>query len=64
MTIETTFPEKVTCPEEANDCLFASLTQINRKPEDAPLTEGERIVVPRYLAPMAAPVVSYAPAGR
>jgi hypothetical protein len=24
MTIETTFPEKVTCPEEADDCLFAS----------------------------------------
>jgi pimeloyl-ACP methyl ester carboxylesterase len=41
-----------------------ALTQINRKPEDAPLTEGERIIVPRYLAPMAAPVVSYAPAGR
>jgi hypothetical protein len=25
MTIETTFPEKVTCPEEADDCLFASI---------------------------------------
>jgi hypothetical protein len=25
MTIETTFPEKVTYPEEADDCLFASI---------------------------------------
>jgi hypothetical protein len=43
-----------------------ALTQINQKPENAPLTEGERIIVPRYLAPMAAPIpiVSYAPAGR
>jgi hypothetical protein len=41
-----------------------SLAQINQKLENAPLTEGERIIVPRYLAPTAASVVSYVPAGR
>jgi hypothetical protein len=30
-----------------------ALVQINQKPEHAALTEGERIVVPRYLAPKA-----------
>ncbi len=30
-----------------------ALVQINRKPEHAALTEGERIVVPRYLVPKA-----------
>ncbi len=43
-----------------------ALTQINQKLENEPLTEGERIIVPRYLAPMRAPspAVSYAPAAR
>ena len=43
-----------------------ALTQINQKPENETLTEGERIIVPRYLAPMGAPIptVSYAPAAR
>jgi len=30
-----------------------ALVQINQKAEHAALTEGERIVVPRYLAPKA-----------
>ena len=30
--------------------------QIDQKPENAPLTESERIIVPRYLVPMAAPI--------
>lgn len=29
-----------------------SLSQINQKPDNAPLTAGERIIVPRYLAPL------------
>ena len=29
-----------------------SLTQINQMPDDAPLTAGERIIVPRYLTPL------------
>jgi hypothetical protein len=42
-----------------------ALTQINQKPENAALTEGERIIVPRYLVPMAAPIpVGYAATGR
>ena len=43
-----------------------ALAQINRKPENATLTEGERIIVPRYLVPMGTPipVVSYVPTGR
>ena len=43
-----------------------ALTQINQKPENETLTEGERIIVPRYLAPIGAPIptVSYAPAAR
>jgi LysM domain len=39
-----------------------ALTQINKAPEHAALTEGERIVVPRYLVPRGAP--SNVPAGR
>jgi LysM domain len=43
-----------------------SLTQINSVSERAPLSEGQRIVVPRRLVPMATPstVTSYAPVGR
>jgi LysM domain len=43
-----------------------SLTQINSMSERASLTEGQRIVVPRHLVPMATPstVTSYAPVGR
>ena len=42
------------------------MPQINRASQDEALTEGERIIVPRHLAPMpaAAPVSTYAPAGR
>jgi hypothetical protein len=29
-----------------------SLTQINQMPDNAPLTAGERIIVPRHLAPL------------
>jgi hypothetical protein len=29
-----------------------SLTQINQMPDDAPLTAGERIIVPRHLTPL------------
>jgi LysM domain len=32
-----------------------SIAQINRLPEDAPLTGGQRVVVPRHLDPLAAP---------
>jgi hypothetical protein len=43
-----------------------SLIQINRKPETAALSEGERIVVPRYLVPkgVSSPATSPPPAGR
>ena len=43
-----------------------ALAQINSVPEREPLSEGQRIVVPRHLAPMQMPttVTSYAPAGR
>jgi hypothetical protein len=43
-----------------------SLAEINRVSATAPLTEGQRIVVPRHLLPMAtpSPVSSYAPTGR
>jgi hypothetical protein len=43
-----------------------ALAQVNLKSEQAALTKGERIIVPRYLAPRAAPrpVSSYAPTGR
>jgi hypothetical protein len=47
-----------------------SLAELNPAAAVSPLTEGQRIVVPRYLVPMAAPNVastaisSYAPAGR
>lgn len=41
-----------------------ALAQINSVPEREPLSEGQRIVVPRHLAPMQMPttVTSYAPA--
>jgi hypothetical protein len=32
-----------------------ALTQVNNLSEDAALTKGARIIVPRYLVPMAAP---------
>lgn len=43
-----------------------ALAEINSGADSAPLTEGQRIVVPRHLVPMAMPstVASYAPAGR
>ena len=43
-----------------------SLAQINSVPETAALDEGQRIVVPRHLMPMAMPttVSSYAPVDR
>jgi hypothetical protein len=43
-----------------------SLAQINSVSDRAPLSEGQRIVVPRHLIPMATPsaVTSYAPEGR
>jgi hypothetical protein len=43
-----------------------SLTQINSMSDRASLTEGQRVVVPRLLVPMATPstVTSYAPVGR
>jgi hypothetical protein len=43
-----------------------ALAQINSVPEREPLSEGQRIVVPRHLVPMQMPstVTSYAPAGR
>jgi hypothetical protein len=43
-----------------------ALAQVNQKSEQAALTKGERIIVPRYLVPRAAPrpVSSYAPTGR
>jgi len=43
-----------------------ALTQINRKPEAAALTEGEHVVIPRYLGPRAAasPASGSAPAER
>ena len=42
-----------------------TLTQINSVADDTPLSEGQRIVVPRHLVPMPTPstVTSYAPAG-
>jgi hypothetical protein len=42
-----------------------ALAEINSGLDSAPLTEGQRIVVPRHLVPMAMPntVASYAPAG-
>jgi hypothetical protein len=39
-----------------------ALTQINKMPEAAAMTEGERIIIPRYLVPKGAP--SSAPTGR
>jgi hypothetical protein len=43
-----------------------TLAQANRVSEHSPLTEGQRIIVPRHLVPMPtpAPVTSYAPTGR
>ncbi|MGB6759366.1 MAG: LysM domain-containing protein, partial [Xanthobacteraceae bacterium] len=48
-----------------------SLAEINAVSPRTPLTEGQRIVIPRHLVPMAAPslaaatpVSSYAPVGR
>ncbi len=43
-----------------------ALAQLNQIPEDKALTEGDRVVVPRYLAPLGAPspVSSYGPTGR
>jgi hypothetical protein len=43
-----------------------ALAQVNQKSEQAALTKGERIIVPRYLVPRAAPrpVSSYASTGR
>jgi hypothetical protein len=43
-----------------------SLAQINSVSDRAPLSEGQRIVIPRHLLPMATPgtVTSYAPMGR
>jgi hypothetical protein len=43
-----------------------ALAQINSVPEREPLSEGQRIAVPRHLVPMQMPstVTSYAPAGR
>jgi LysM domain len=35
-----------------------AITQINKLPETAALTEGQRVVVPRYLVPKAAPVAA------
>jgi fermentation-respiration switch protein FrsA (DUF1100 family) len=42
-----------------------ALAELNSGPDSAPLTEGQRIIVPRHLVPMATPntVASYAPAG-
>jgi hypothetical protein len=41
-----------------------SLEEINRVTDHTPLTEGQRIVVPRHLVPMSTAVSSYAPGGR
>ncbi len=43
-----------------------ALAQINSVSQSEPLTEGQRIVIPRYLVPMAMPstITSYAPVGR
>ncbi len=43
-----------------------ALAEANRESERGPLTEGERIIVPRRLVPMPTPipVTSYAPTGR
>ncbi len=43
-----------------------ALTQVNRVSDHAPLTEGQRIIVPRHLVPtaMPSPVSSYAPTAR
>jgi len=49
---------------------FWSLEEINSGSDRAPLSEGQRIVIPRHLVPMATPstittiVTSYAPIGR
>jgi hypothetical protein len=42
-----------------------ALAEINSGADSAPLTEGQRIVVPRHLVPMAMPnaMASYAPSG-
>jgi len=31
-----------------------SLTQINREPDSVPLVPGQRVIIPRHLAPQAA----------
>ena len=43
-----------------------ALAQLNQIPEDQALTEGERVIVPRYLSPTAAPssASSYGPTVR
>ncbi len=43
-----------------------ALAQINSVSQSEPLTEGQRIVIPRYLVPMTMPsaITSYAPVGR
>jgi hypothetical protein len=43
-----------------------ALAQLNQIPEDQVLTQGERVIVPRYLSPTAAPssASSYGPTGR
>jgi hypothetical protein len=43
-----------------------ALTQVNNLSDAAALTKGERIIVPRYLVPMAAPsaVSSHAASNR
>jgi hypothetical protein len=35
-----------------------AIIQINKLPETATLTEGQRVVVPRYLVPKGAPVAA------
>jgi pimeloyl-ACP methyl ester carboxylesterase len=53
---------------ESNHVPLWALAQINSVSESEPLSEGQRIVVPQYLAPnpgtIASTVSSYAPAGR
>jgi LysM repeat protein len=50
----------------ANHVPTWTLAQINAVSEKSPLTEGQRVIVPRHLAPMPAPstITSYAPVGR
>jgi fermentation-respiration switch protein FrsA (DUF1100 family) len=45
---------------------FWSLAEINAALARAPLAEGQQVVIPRHLVPMAAPstITSYAPSGR